>query len=130
MVSSFEKLKYHSKDVYEGQILNGKRSGYGKMRFANGDQYIGMWKSDQMCDPDGHFTFKNGNHYWGSFGQFDGQGKLILKGLGEFTGKFSNTKADGQGKFVDLKGKVRITDTWKNSSIEELVEEINKKLLE
>jgi len=48
-------------------LLNGKRSGRGKMTFANGDRYIGMWKSDQMCDPEGNFYFKNGNEYIGQF---------------------------------------------------------------
>jgi hypothetical protein len=39
-------LKYDSGDIYEGQLLNGKRSGEGQMTFSNGDKYIGMWKSD------------------------------------------------------------------------------------
>ena len=58
-------LKYGSGDVYEGQLLNGKRSGQGTMKFINGDIYEGMWKKDQMCDPEGDYYFKNGNHYHG-----------------------------------------------------------------
>jgi hypothetical protein len=45
-VGSVGILKYDSGDIYEGQLLNGKRSGQGKMTFNNGDKYIGMWKTD------------------------------------------------------------------------------------
>lgn len=84
-------LKYGSGDVYEGQLLNGKRSGKGKMTFANGDYYIGMWKSDQMCDPEGNYYFKAGYEYIGQFktcskfvnaqnkyGCFEGPGKIVV----------------------------------------------------
>ena len=42
--SSVGILKIDTGDVYEGQLLNGKRSGQGIMKFANGDTYDGMWK--------------------------------------------------------------------------------------
>ena len=94
-----------------------------------------------MCDPDGLFIFKDGNRYKGSlktcskicinkFGSFDGQGKLILKDLGEFTGTFHDSKVDGKGTFEDLKGKIRVEDTWKNVSIDELVKDLQKRLQE
>jgi hypothetical protein len=67
MVASVGILKYDSGNIYEGQLLNGKRSGKGKMTFANGDKYVGMWKLDQMCDHEGVYSYKNGNEYRGSF---------------------------------------------------------------
>ena len=67
MISSYGILKYDQGNIYEGQLLNGKRSGNGKMIFSNGDKYVGMWKTDQMCDHEGVYTFKNGNEYRGSF---------------------------------------------------------------
>jgi len=57
MESSVGIIKYDSGDIYEGQLLNGRRSGKGKMTFANGDKYMGMWKQDQMCDPEGVYTY-------------------------------------------------------------------------
>ena len=45
-IGSLGILKYDSGDMYDGQLLNGKRSGHGKMVFSNGDMYIGMWKTD------------------------------------------------------------------------------------
>ena len=46
MVSSVGILRYENGDVFEGQLLNGKRSGEGRIKFASGDQYYGMWKND------------------------------------------------------------------------------------
>lgn len=69
MISTFGKLKYLNGNVYEGQLLNGKRSGNGTMQFSSGDIYDGMWKNDQMNDFDGHYKFCNGNEYKGSFRQ-------------------------------------------------------------
>jgi len=53
-----------------------------------------------MCDPEGVYTFKNGNEYRGSFrtcsrltskyGIFEGEGKLKISDLGTFNGKFLN----------------------------------------
>lgn len=39
-------LQYESGDIYEGKFMNGKRSGQGKMIFANGDKYTGKWNHD------------------------------------------------------------------------------------
>ena len=44
MVSSVGILRYENGDMYEGQLLNGLRSGQGQLIFSNGDKYIGMWK--------------------------------------------------------------------------------------
>lgn len=67
MVSSIGVLKYETGEIYEGQLLNGKRSGQGQMIFRNGDTYYGMWKLDYMCDHEGQYIFSDGNEYRGSF---------------------------------------------------------------
>ena len=33
---------------YEGNYLNGQRSGFGKMNFPNGDIYEGEWAEDKV----------------------------------------------------------------------------------
>jgi hypothetical protein len=80
MVSSIGILKYDNGDMYEGQLLNGKKSGEGKMTFNNGDIYIGMWKNDMMCDHDGKYIFSKGHEYTGSFknGEIFGFGTLSI----------------------------------------------------
>jgi hypothetical protein len=107
MISTFGKLKYVNGDIYEGQLLNGKRSGNGTMMFANGDFYNGMWKNNQMNDFEGQYTFKNGNEYKGSlrlsssskFGVFHGSATLTVVDLGIFTGTFEDNKINGPGRF-------------------------------
>ena len=137
-VGSLGILKYDSGDMYEGQLLNGKRSGQGKMTYGNGDKYVGMWKSDQMCDPEGVYTFKNGNEYRGSFrtcskltskyGIFEGQGTLKISGLGTFHGSFLNSQIHGLGKFELSNGEGNIERNWQKTSIDELVTMIKKEI--
>lgn len=128
-VVSFGILKYESGDIYEGQLLNGRRSGKGKMAFTNGDKYTGMWHHDQMSDPSGVYQFANGNEYVGShkpcskmlgrkFGQFDGAGTLKIKGKGEFVGNFKNHTIHGNGKFKSLDGQITIEKIWNNMELQ------------
>lgn len=131
MISSYGILKYDSGNVYEGQFLNGKRSGNGQMTFANGDEYVGMWKNDQMCDHEGVYTFKNGDEYRGSFktsaragsnefGVFHGQATLRLHNLGDFTGTFEEDKIQGPGKFKFCGKDSSFESRWQQLTIGEL----------
>ena len=104
------------------------------MNFANGDTYIGMWKMDQMCDPEGLYKFKNGSEYIGSFktcskltqnkyGMFEGHGTLKIPGVGTFEGIFKNNLALGPGimKFEDASKKT-IETNFNNESAMDLIE--------
>lgn len=46
---NFKRVEYDGGDVYEGEILNGKRHGRGKYTWANGDTYEGEWKDGKRC---------------------------------------------------------------------------------
>ena len=39
----YEILKYDNGDTYKGELINGKRSGFGICIFANKDRYEGLW---------------------------------------------------------------------------------------
>ena len=39
---------YKNGNYYEGEFLNGKRHGQGKMEFYNGDKYVGPYEDDKM----------------------------------------------------------------------------------
>lgn len=52
--------------VYQGQFLEGKRSGYGLMKYCNGDQYKGQWLGDETHGRGKH-TYADGYSYEGQF---------------------------------------------------------------
>jgi len=104
------------------------------MKFANGDSYDGMWKHDQMCDPEGIYTYKNGIEYrgqlktcskiaQGKFGIFEGAGTLIIPKVGTFNGYFKNNAVHGPGEFITLQGKT-IEKNWQNCPVDDLVIEL------
>jgi hypothetical protein len=41
--------------TYTGRYLNGKRHGYGKMTWSNGQIYEGMWKDDEQSPGEGEY---------------------------------------------------------------------------
>ena len=47
--AEFKRVEYDGGDVYEGEILNGKRHGRGTYTWANGDTYEGDWKDGKRC---------------------------------------------------------------------------------
>ncbi|XP_072010752.1 MORN repeat-containing protein 3-like [Engystomops pustulosus] len=69
---------YYIKDeCYEGGWECGKRSGWGKMTYGNGDMYEGEWRNDKHCGQ-GILFLANKNCYEGSFedGMKHGPGKF------------------------------------------------------
>ena len=46
---NFKRVEYDGGDVYEGEILNGKRHGHGTYTWADGDTYEGDWKEGKRC---------------------------------------------------------------------------------
>lgn len=90
--------------AYEGNYVDGVKSGVGKMTFPNGDIYHGEWKDDRM-NGDGSFMYANGDIFSGKFegGIRSGKGtyefaedKSLL--VGNWT---DNTITDGKWMFKD-----------------------------
>lgn len=46
---NLKRVEYDGGDVYEGEILNGKRTGKGKYTWADGDTYEGDWRDGKRC---------------------------------------------------------------------------------
>ena len=70
---------YLNGNIYEGQFINGKIDGTGKMVYANGDKYVGEWK-DGFFSGQGLMTYVTGDSYEGQFrqGLFYNEGIYIL----------------------------------------------------
>lgn len=77
---NFKRVEYDGGDVYEGEILNGKRHGHGTYTWADGDTYEGEWKDGKRC----------------------GRGKLIQYGKVPATGE-PYMKYSYDGEWLDSK---------------------------
>ena len=77
---------------YQGDFVNGKKSGKGKYTFANGDIYDGEWVEDKMSGQ-GIYTFANGDKYEGEFvdNKFSGTGTYTKDGK-QYTGTWKNNE--------------------------------------
>ena len=98
---------YASGDKYEGDWVDGKRHGKGKIAFKNGAKYEGTFVEDEATG-DGTFIDKNSNVFSilerskGGFvrGELFGEGKATMKGGDEYIGQFKSGKFNGQGKMI------------------------------
>ena len=123
-------ITYESGDIYNGQLVNGRRDGKGKMSFAHGDTYVGQWRANGMCDAEGVYTFKNGSEYRGGFrtskkskavlayGSFEGAGQLFVPGSGTFIGQFIANCAVVKGQIQTINGRtVDVSDSELGSGL-------------
>ena len=76
---------------YEGEFVEGERSGKGTQTFSYGDSYEGCWSGD-LPNGQGVQTWSKGASYEGNFvnGKMQGQGILTLKNGRTFSGRWEN----------------------------------------
>ena len=48
----FTRVQYDNGEVYDGDIKNGKRNGYGTYEWNNGRVYTGYWKNKKPSVPE------------------------------------------------------------------------------
>jgi len=84
---------------YEGQLVNGKRTGFGSIVYPSGDRYVGDWVEDH-CTGKGVFEYANGDRYEGDFvdGRRVGKGCLLYASGSRYEGRFLNNVRHGVGK--------------------------------
>ncbi len=92
-------LRYADGSTYEGEFLEGKRHGRGKLKLSNGDFYEGQFRNGAF-NGTGKYTFGNAQavKYEGEFvnGQAHGEGKITHLQTGSvYTGKFVNNMKQG-----------------------------------
>ena len=119
-----QNLFYESGEVYQGPVINGRKSGRGKSLLINGDSYEGDWLNDKK-EGKGKFSQANGYIYEGGwqdnkrhgkgkitnpegdmyegdwvFGRIEGEGKYSWKNGDIYEGSWKNNKKEGKGKFT------------------------------
>lgn len=106
--------------VYEGEWVNGRPSGQGEMKYADGGVYKGEWV-DGCWQGDGRLTNIDGTVTEGQFQYAYANGRATQTGslLGRqyrFIGNFVNGLRDGWGIFEI--GPVVIEGTWSQGALE------------
>ena len=78
--------------TYDGQWVNDKRSGIGKMTYTNGSYYHGQFEENKKSG-EGIFVFGNKDRY---------------------SGEWRDGKRNGKGVFIIQKTGVRLIGEWRN----------------
>lgn len=93
--------------TYKGEWRNGKREGKGKMVWADGSSFDGIWKNDQRLK--GRQILANGWVYFGKFENDkmeDAQGRLLMSNMVIYEGKFSQGKTSPTGLLMYPNGDI------------------------
>ena len=98
-------FRWPNGDVFDGQMLEGKRNGKGKMVWASGQTYDGDWRDD-IATGEGSLVFVNGDRYQGQVrnGIPQGRGKKQFGNGDTYDGNFENGIADGEGVHTQRDG--------------------------
>jgi hypothetical protein len=106
-------FKWDNGDVFDGQMIEGKRNGKGRIVWANGMSYDGDWRDD-VAVGEGVIVFANGDRFQGQVkdGTPDGRGLMQFSNGNTYEGQFSNGLADAEGVYTE-KGGSRYTGQWK-----------------
>lgn len=99
--------KYPNGDIYEGELIDGKRHGRGIYKFVSGNVYEGEFV-DGKRHGQGIYKFADGSIYEGEFvdDKRHGQGVLKFADGSIYEGEFVDSKHHGQGIFKFANGAV------------------------
>jgi hypothetical protein len=99
--SKQENYKFESGDIYWGDFIDGKMSGYGRYDWKNGDKYVGEFKNNDL-NGYGKLTNKNGEIFDGYFknGELNGEGSITLINGLRLVGLFKNGLLNGYGSKI------------------------------
>jgi hypothetical protein len=98
-MSDHARLTFPSGD-YEGNMLDGRRHGYGVMRFQNGNIYAGAW-CDDLFEGAGRYVWADGRTYEGQFkrDKMQGRGLASWPDGRIYMGEWVGDVRDGHGIF-------------------------------
>lgn len=101
-------LKWHTGSAYYGNWVTDNMQGKGHFQFYQGDKYYGEYLND-MRHGVGIYYFRNGDCYVGDFvkNQRTGIGRYIYASGIVYEGGYFESKAHGQGRIIHPTGKVQ-----------------------
>ena len=92
-------------DYYEGEFIDGKKEGKGKLIYNNGTEYSGNFKNNK---PDGYgqLTQENGEVYQGEWkeGKINGHGTRFHKNGDKYIGNYIDNIRNGYGIYIFSNG--------------------------
>ncbi len=103
--------------LYEGQFLNNKKQGLGRLIFENGETYEGNFKNDRL-DGNGIYTYQNGKIvHKGQFknGKFHEGVKYLSDGSTK-DGESTDEKEDGMFRIIKADG-TEEDEKWKKGEM-------------
>lgn len=102
---------------YSGEVLNGKWNGKGKYYYSNGDIYDGDWVNGKQTGSCIH-TFADGRKYIGEVldAKWNGQGVFYYTNGSSYNGAWKNSFQTGQGIFT-WPGGNKFEGTFENDNI-------------
>ena len=102
--------------TYEGNVMHGKKHGFGILKYSYGAIYEGEYEHGKRCGK-GKFTFENGNIYDGEWkdGKMNGKGIYLYTCGDKYEGEFLNDKFHGHGVYTYLNG-----DTYDGEFVEDV----------
>jgi len=123
---------------YRGNLVKGRRNGFGSLVSADGLTYTGTWDDDKLLR--GTLTYPDSRRFEGVFSNEVWRGRSILKngaiytgtwingafvngtytvpGLGKYDGDFSNDLLSGKGSFTRIDG-ATYNGLWLNGVLHE-----------
>jgi len=107
VVSGSGRVEWANGDVYEGELLRGKRQGQGELIWANGQRYQGEWVDDRPSGR-GQLRFANGDRFEGSVvdGVPEGEGRMDYASGDSYQGQIRRGVPSGRGRYQWANGQV------------------------
>ncbi|XP_026191034.1 radial spoke head 1 homolog [Cyclospora cayetanensis] len=104
---------YADGSTFEGELVEGRREGYGTYAFPNGDKYEGLYKNGKRHGK-GRLTFSDGGFFHGEFlcGQREGMGVRRFANGDFYFGEWKKGLYNGQGTYTFGQNKQKLKGEW------------------
>jgi hypothetical protein len=111
---------YPNGDTFEGEFMNGKRTGRGTYYYSNGDVFTGQWLQN-FRDGFGELNIKKKGVYRGTFqnSQKHGEGKMKYLNGDHYTGQWKYGRRHGKGVYCFRENQQKLEGVWSKGNVVE-----------